>query len=252
MHWWKYTVLLLFLYNPFHVWGQNTTFIPSKLIYPGNAGKIKEASPTFSWTSATPVSNTTRYEVRIVEILPNQTPEAAIQANPDQYLAKNLPNNLFMYPVSAPLLVEGKKYAWQVTTLYQVASQDALHPRKALSEVFWFELAEGIAKKTCVALPESKLGEVFYVLDDFQLRFRFEEDTRIEANKASYRILNNREEAVTSSRIKPEKVGYGDYYVIPLKKFREFRKRDTQGAFYILEITDTAQKVFKIKFTNKK
>jgi hypothetical protein len=88
---------------------------PPGLISPKNGASITVPQPTFTWSPPAPSpTGQVTYEVKIVEILPNQTKEEALRTNPVWYEVTSLRTATLSYPRSARALETGKKYAWQV------------------------------------------------------------------------------------------------------------------------------------------
>lgn len=90
------------------------------LISPHNGAKLspEEKYPTFTWTPPRVSSLVgTKYQLRIVEILPGQTKEEAMKSNKLWYEGKNIAGSSFQYPLSAKAFEPGKQFAWQVQAL---------------------------------------------------------------------------------------------------------------------------------------
>jgi hypothetical protein len=103
-----------------------------KLIAPVNGAIVNEV-PGFSWAGPFSASGDGSYKIKIIEIISDQSPEEALRGNKPffekdsiKYLKGNKPffekDSLkwitsFPYPPSAPKLVAGKQYAWQVQAL---------------------------------------------------------------------------------------------------------------------------------------
>jgi hypothetical protein len=86
---------------------ENRTEIP--------AGKL----PTFSWTHSRPGGNGAtgeNYKIKIVEIKGDQSPEEGLRTNKPFFEKDSLNELSLQYPASAPVLKQGSRYAWQVTT----------------------------------------------------------------------------------------------------------------------------------------
>ncbi|MES2732279.1 MAG: hypothetical protein V4714_11035 [Bacteroidota bacterium] len=245
----KCAVLFVFLFWSFVSSGQDA--LPPILLSPADGDTLSTFWPTFSWTlSTTSVggSSTTQYEIKIVEILSNQSPEAAIQANPDYYSQTDILVNLFAYPLSAPYFKSNHRYAWQVTMQYNAGSGEAYVPRTLQSEVFWFG-STSMNDRKCLTLLQEKKPEHIYVIENGELVFKL--DTAIqEANGSfAYQITTLAGVNITTSPILPEKIDEGAYYLIPLKKFDTFRRRAKRNSFYLLTATNLQGKVYSAQFT---
>ncbi|MDX9906357.1 MAG: hypothetical protein RBS55_07205 [Bacteroidales bacterium] len=93
--------------------------------------------PLFSWTPTTPPINGMVYTVRLVELLPSQAKEAAINTNPSVFEMMNIDGLELQYPPDALELEPGKSYAWQVTAGLENGE------RISFSEVSAFSVAKG-------------------------------------------------------------------------------------------------------------
>lgn len=93
------------------------------LISPHNGAKLspEEKYPTFTWTPPRVSSLVgTKYQLRIVEILPGQTKEEAMKSNKLWYEGKSIAGSSFLYPLSAKAFEPGKQFAWQVQALNRI------------------------------------------------------------------------------------------------------------------------------------
>ncbi|HXF99843.1 MAG TPA: hypothetical protein VNL69_03615, partial [Bacteroidota bacterium] len=111
---------------------------PPFLITPADRDTIQQQYPIFSWTPVTvPPAYTINYQLRLVEVLPNQVPSQALAANtPPQYENLAITTTSLVYPVEALPLQEGKRYAWQI----QVLDQNGYPPtsNNGRSQIFTF------------------------------------------------------------------------------------------------------------------
>jgi len=101
-----------------------TTYIvfypkPPTLVFPENGSIVSVPLPVFQWT---PVMSQVGLQLphwfRLVEMLPGQTAPQAIEANRPIYEALFNKTSAIPYPASAPLLVEGRTYAWRVQAAF--------------------------------------------------------------------------------------------------------------------------------------
>jgi hypothetical protein len=225
---------------------------PPTLVYPGNGDTIQALFPVFNWTVAYPLTagKGGGYRVRLVEVLGNQTPEAAIQANPDWFSQNNIPQNVLAYPVSAPLLRQNKRYAWQVSAQFSegatTGEQVANRPRTVSSEVYDFVLRDNMSDEACIPFLFEKLDERFYVFNDYDLKFKLGENTP-RGDALSYLITDNRGNDVIGQPIVPVRME-GGHYSVPLRKYEAFRRKSAKGRFYFLEARSPEGRTYKLKF----
>jgi hypothetical protein len=88
---------------------------PLDLIEPFDADKICEKRPMLTWQPALPLVNGQLYSLTLTEVKEKQNPIEALNYNLPIVNQKGIVNNVLMYPPIAKELVQGKKYAWQVT-----------------------------------------------------------------------------------------------------------------------------------------
>jgi hypothetical protein len=87
-----------------------------QLLNPVNGDSINsETLPIFTWLAPVPLpSNPIKYKIKIVEILGNQSVQAAIQSNNAWFEKNDITITMFTYPVSAGKIIKNKKYAWTI------------------------------------------------------------------------------------------------------------------------------------------
>jgi hypothetical protein len=92
-------------------------FGPLLLNQPSNGSTLQEFHPLFSWLPLSGVQSLTnlKYDLRLVEVLSNQSAADAIQDNIPLYIKRHLTTSNYLHAPSAPGLLSGKVYAWQVT-----------------------------------------------------------------------------------------------------------------------------------------
>lgn len=133
---------------------------PLLLNQPLNGSAMKEVHPQFTWLPPSPLSSmpALRYDLKLVEILSNQSAADAMQDNIPLYQARQLPATHFLYSQNTPVLEAGKIYAWQVTAMNNLAeitksetwsfsiSQDAVPGRISRADPSYFKLKKAGAQ----------------------------------------------------------------------------------------------------------
>ena len=84
-----------------------------RLLRPVGGEKVSIPFPIFTWTYPPQPGYSVTFELKIVEVLPNQSPQRAIESNPPIHKA-SVSTNFYVYPPTAQKLERGKKYAWQI------------------------------------------------------------------------------------------------------------------------------------------
>lgn len=90
---------------------------PPFLNSPDDHSEVVEKRPLFMWLPPAPINlfNNLSYNLRLVEILPNQNSSNAIQQNFPVISQNYIAGLTFQYPSSYAALDTGKAYAWQIT-----------------------------------------------------------------------------------------------------------------------------------------
>lgn len=112
---------------------------PPHLIYPANQDSLpgEISYPTFQWTPViVPPAYIINYTLKIVELLPGQTPAQALSANYPHYINNQIDLNSFTYPINALPLDFNKTYVWQIQALDQFGFPPVQNQGK--SEIFTF------------------------------------------------------------------------------------------------------------------
>lgn len=92
---------------------------PLLLINPIDGDQNCNTRPQFIWQPPMPMLPGARFRLVLVELRDRQDIVEAINMNPPVINQGNLSVNQLNYPHSAPQLVKGKKYAWQVTVYFE-------------------------------------------------------------------------------------------------------------------------------------
>lgn len=87
---------------------------PPILVMPMNGDAVDVPFPTFIWTPPTPLQEPPTYRLRLVQLLSNQSPVAALGNNTAFHDVDGLFTNLYQYPIAARQLEDGRRYAWQI------------------------------------------------------------------------------------------------------------------------------------------
>lgn len=207
---------------------QMSTFSAPRPAFPAQEQTIQYTYPTFSWTPMYPGRQSATYELTLVEVLEGQSAQATIQANPPLFRKGFIRVAAFTYPVSAPALKKGSIYAWQVVASYRVGINETSVPRKLPSEVYSFRLEKARATTCITLLTEQPQDDRFYVVDNFELRFRLDAQSHQEARGLQFLITNKQGTSITKRRIVPVKAEDAvDQFVIPLRKYLVFRNKNT-------------------------
>lgn len=120
---------------------------PPTLLLPADGSDVRNRNPVFTWTPVVATGVTqVLYHLRVVEVLPGQTPTRAIEANYPVFETTVPSLTSLPYPTSALPLEVGTRYAWRVRSLapssggYEdvIGGGVPLGENQGLSEVFTF------------------------------------------------------------------------------------------------------------------
>lgn len=93
-----------------------------KLVLPSNQSTIPFGQKTeFTWTPF--VGGNVTYNIKIVEILGDQSPENALRVNKPFFEKDSIKEAQFNYPMAAPKFIEGRRYAWTIQVSQKRASK---------------------------------------------------------------------------------------------------------------------------------
>jgi hypothetical protein len=203
---------------------------PPLLLNPENESSIIEEYPLLVWLPPMPVGKEkVVYDLKLVEIMPNQTAYDAIQRNFALLEQKNISGTSLQYPANAMKLDVGKKYAWKVNAYTA--------DRKLIgeTEVWWFTKDEvDVTLKDIVVnenyiIPENTAnsGVVFIgrslrvYIEDYpdNLPFRF-------------KILGKKKKEINTENVKFSKDSHGRFTIALDEKLSL-----KNGAYYTFDIT---------------
>ncbi len=95
---------------------------PPMLIAPADQQTVVSAYPTFQWTPVVMPGRQVGYLLRVVEVLPGQTPLKAIEADVPVLETVLTTVTTYTYPPTALPLEAGKTYAWRVQAVNSLST----------------------------------------------------------------------------------------------------------------------------------
>lgn len=164
-----------------------TALNPPILISPPNEGSIDTRNPLLIWSPPLPVDarlGTVLYDLVLVEVLPNQSANDAIQRNYPMLKQDRIPGTSLLYPATALPLKEGKVYAWQVH-----ARTDAVFIGS--TEVFTFTLPLPVTNPETRVYGELKtrLDASVYEAAEGKVYFNYREEYK--SATLDFKVLND-------------------------------------------------------------
>lgn len=212
---------------------------PPQLSLPADSSSVTTKNPSFSWLPPVPsvLFSDLNYDLLLVEVRPDQTPNGAIQENLPAYSLHRITNVFTAFPISAKSLDTGKVYAWRIVAkdgetfaaqsdvwTFTVSPERPTHPLPAADQ--YLELSDNPTVIRTGMINGKTLGLKYYSYDA--------------THEGDIKFLNERGEAIKTSR---KTITYGDnFWVFPLDgSFAE-------GSVYFIEYTDGQQKKHRTSF----
>lgn len=216
--------------------------VPPILIYPANKESVQEKNPLLTWlspgalTSGTPIS----YVLTLVELFAEQEPADALLRNRPLVYEKNILQTSLQYPYSAPALVYGKHYAWQVEAISNTGTSYGTTPvwsftlnKDSISE------ADVYKDQSYIDVRTSAQHQVYYAKGTLKLRYT---DRRYPAS-VSYRIFDETGNLVTKKPVTLQALEKDNWYELNFEKELKLKHKNK----YRFELYNERD-VFKINF----
>lgn len=222
---------------------------PPLLIIPENEQKLTEQYPFFTWTI--PMTSTLlsglRYDWKLVEVLPFQSPGDALQQNTPIWMQRSLTNNSYQYPYGQTPLDSSKLYAWQVTALSNITPV-------ATSEVWTFRigaplLTSEFRKRGAYAkLNSTTNGSALLIAGEIQFIYN-NQTNQNQISAMIYDYKNSRKYPLFRNPIVLP-VSHGENYVrIPSTMTKSLKN----GHPYLLEVIGDGRRYYlKLQFTSNR
>ena len=221
----------------------NSSFL--YLVFPPDKEFLETRYPVLTWTHSDAFSAGTQkdyYRMIVVDLNKEQSEEAAINTNVPVYMKNYLTTHQVQYPIDAKELISGKSYAWQV----QKISNGVIVNK---TEAWEFKIkAPDPVKENKYATVKKVLDGTVYKAEGQKIFFRFDEGYT--GKKLNYRILNEKQEAVSAQQSESEtgeikmdaaKSGYNTFSI-------DLNEYKIPAGVYTLEIANDKKEVYKLKF----
>jgi hypothetical protein len=206
---------------------------PPELISPFNTEHVPTKYPQLTWHAPTPLTpemvTTLNYELKIVELGPEQPAYAAISDNPAIYYNKNIRNEFIQYGANNHELESGKTYVWQV-----IAYSGETFLGKSEIWVFSVDSLNKDKIKTFSGYYISPKKSFDGVFANFTNVVKFKIETPYELKPSDVRILNSNRQDLTPDSLKIEHHYGASWYSINLTDYPAFKDKSC----YFIEITN--------------
>ncbi len=151
----------------------------------------------FNWTPCTPHRAQIYYVFKLAEILDGQSKTEAISRNPALHSIGGLASGTYTYPLNAPRLEKGKKYAWQIECYEDLSKPEFKRDkhRAVSSEVFEFSIiGEEKIDSLLFSKPKRFQDASYATLNEGKLYFTFESDYL--QGKLNYSFLDHKRKEI--------------------------------------------------------
>lgn len=213
------------------------------LVNPYNEEIINSATPILIWSHTEPFNILAPgefFRLKMVLIGEKQAAVEAMVINTPIYVSNYLEKHQVQYPLDAPTLEAGKKYAWQVE---KVSNGNII----ATTEVWEFRVEDKIQNTQMMYVElKKKLDGAIYVPQDDRIYFRYDE--RYKSDKLKCKIYSDDRKEITpdltneqNESTNAKSSGYNSYE-LDLKPYK------LKKGYYTLEVLNEKNEVFKLKF----
>ena len=214
---------------------------PPLLFVPSNESEISTQYPLLSWSPPSPLVSglSIVYDLRLVEVMPGQTPYDAVRRNFARVDIHDIPVCYLQYPASSNALEDGKKYAWQVVarnSSYVIGE----------TEIWTFNYVKPRFTEPTTTVVYSKVKKIrdgsFCTLISGRLYFQYDE--QYAASVTRFEIFDGDHKSVSNKCNQKLLKKTGDNrFEIDIEKCSSFKK-----GYYFLEIENEKQDKFYLTF----
>jgi hypothetical protein len=215
---------------------------PPLLLNPENESSIIEEYPLLVWLPPMPVGKEkVVYDLKLVEIMPNQTAYDAIQRNFALLEQKNISGTSLQYPANAMKLDVGKKYAWKVNAYTA--------DRKLIgeTEVWWFTSA---AQEV---IQEEATADRYYIMLDnepnkkrvlVKEKLKIVSEDLVHQTNIQFKIINAKGGEISKDDIEITAEGSGKFVFL----FKNPRKLSGENFQLIVTVPNGSKKFIAFTF----
>lgn len=221
---------------------------PPMLVMPPNDDVAESTRPFFTWLPPAPFQlfHNMRFDLKLVEVFPTQSPADAIQQNIPVTLQGAIPVTSFQYPLTMPELDSSKTYAWQIT------AKNGVLP-VANSEIWTFRVKQYgvdttrfLSKGYYTRLRRE--DDASYIIASESLRFSYDHEYSDSAVTIRLTDITNAVRKTVTIEEPLLKVKYGQNLV----NFDLEPVNVTDKHIYLLELINVKQEKWYLKFEYRK
>jgi hypothetical protein len=170
---------------------------PPLILTPPDGATVAQAYPVFAWTPVIgPTTLPLNYDVRLVELLPDQTPRQALEAN-RAYVEQTVQATTFVYGPQQLPLTPGRTYVWQVTArdpagqlpiadggrtpIQTFRYTDVTRPGESLADLDRIVIEPGFAALTNLEIEADEEATSYRLNGSATLELQFDDPVRVAA-----------------------------------------------------------------------
>lgn len=223
---------------------------PLLLNQPANGSNLQEYHPLFTWLPPSPVQSLTslKYDLKLVEVLTNQSAANAIQDNIPLVVMRNLSAANYLHTSNAPQLQANKQYAWQIIATNNLSEI-------AKSEIWLFSTNQESSTSTLkeaspvfIKLSKGTTGGGYAVFKS-NIRFDYFNETRDT-------VWNIHVEDITSRQNKGFELSFDSVKLNRGQNLVNYPaagdSRFLHGHQYLLQVFNSAREVWQVRFEYRK
>jgi hypothetical protein len=221
---------------------------PPFLVLPGDMAEIDDRRPLFVWLPPAPVTQFSNlsYTLQLVEVLPNQNSQDAIDQNFPVLSQTAITGLSFQYPAVNPMLDTGKTYAWQIT-----ANNNSLFIAK--SEIWTFKETvfgtdNAVYSRNRLYFKLLKTPSLAYYICDGMLKFEYQNE--LNDNAATIRIYDVTNQNKVLINLNSNTVSLKNGQNLIDIDLRDISNINTQH-IYTIELINSKQEAWAGKFEYK-
>jgi hypothetical protein len=219
---------------------------PPLLLSPDNGSEAPVKNPLLVWLPPTPVNKDMKvlYDLKLVELMPNQTAYDAIQRNFALLDQKDIRNTNLQYPANAIALEEGKTYAWQViakTDQYLIGQTEVWTFKLALPKDNLEEVP--VVNKNYIRMKKEK--DATYVTVQHELKVVYEESYA--KSTVIFTVYDAKQQEKGALAFQVDHIG-DNQFVIDLTSLKGLKDKE----FYVLEASASGRGKQYLRFKNIK
>jgi hypothetical protein len=222
---------------------------PPQLVMPYDQSVLESKNPQLSWLPPMPANlfSNLKYDLELVEVLPNQSQEDAVQQNIPVFQQSSVSFTTIQYPLSAQALQLNKLYAWRV-----IAKSNETYIGKSETWVFKIKEFENADSLITNAVPYGELktqDQPSYAIFSDELKFDYLNELEDSVWHISIYDLSSSERKIILLNMDSIPLKPGQNLVnYSVKNIPDFINRH----LYLLEVINSRKESWRLRFEYRK